>query len=212
MADVRLCEVPRSSATRLRVGKTAIISRYVRDVFKDFRTTIGVDFALKVLKLDDHTVVRLQLWDIAGQERYGRMLRVYFKSAVAAFVVADMCRKASFERTKVWIRDIQEKVHLADGSPIPVILLLNKADMMSEAEIDLSESALDEFCTENGFAAWFLTSAKTGAGINEAALKLVSLILQNEQRSSPNKPIVDPNVVLLTDQLPTPKEERKCCG
>ncbi len=35
-----------------------------------------MDFALKVIQFDANTVVKLQLWDIAGQERYAHMTRV----------------------------------------------------------------------------------------------------------------------------------------
>lgn len=92
----------------LGTGKTSFIKRYVHQFFsQNYRATIGVDFALKVLNWDQSTIIRLQLWDIAGQERwvrrlsrqlwidfidffihrFGNMTRVYYKEAVGAFIV-----------------------------------------------------------------------------------------------------------------------------
>lgn len=76
------------STGELGTGKTSFIKRYVHQFFsQNYRATIGVDFALKVLNWDQSTIIRLQLWDIAGQERFGNMTRVYYKEAVGAFIV-----------------------------------------------------------------------------------------------------------------------------
>jgi len=50
------------------VGKTSFVQRYVQNSFKnDYKGTVGVDFALKIIKLSETQTVRLQLWDIAGK-------------------------------------------------------------------------------------------------------------------------------------------------
>merc|ERR1719420_1766205 len=91
-------------------GKTSIIKRFVHNIFSmHYKSTIGVDFALKVINWDANTVVRLQPWDIAGQERFGNMTRVYYKEAVGAFLVFDVTRADSFSAVEKWKIDLDSK-------------------------------------------------------------------------------------------------------
>lgn len=71
-------------------------------------------------------MIRAQLWDIAGQERFGNMTRVYYKEAVGAFLVFDVNSPQTFNAVLKWKHDLDMKVCLADGNPIPCLLLANK--------------------------------------------------------------------------------------
>ncbi|XP_032590294.1 ras-related protein Rab-32 isoform X2 [Drosophila grimshawi] len=165
----------------LGTGKTSFIKRYVHQFFsQNYRATIGVDFALKVLHWDTNTIVRLQLWDIAGQERFGNMTRVYYKEAVGAFIVFDVTRSGTFDCVSKWKEDLDSKVQLPDGSPIPCILLANKCDQEKQGIVTQPER-MDEYVRENGFAGWFETSAKENINIDEAARALVNKILINDK-------------------------------
>ena len=54
------------------------------------------------------------------------MTRVYYKEAVGAFVVFDVTRAATLEAVPKWKADLDSKVVLPDGRPIPTVLLANK--------------------------------------------------------------------------------------
>ncbi|XP_072265387.1 ras-related protein Rab-32 isoform X1 [Pyxicephalus adspersus] len=193
----------------LGVGKTSIIKRYVHQLFSQhYRATIGVDFALKVINWDGKTLVRLQLWDIAGQERFGNMTRVYYKEAVGAFVVFDVTRASTFDAITKWKSDLDSKVFLPSGGPIPAILLANKCDQKKENSMQ-SPSQMDHFCKENGFVAWFETSAKDNVNIDDAARCLVENILQN----SKDFPVEENDVssVQLEREPLTAESKSLCC-
>jgi len=168
-------------------GKTSIIKRYVHGIFSNhYKATIGVDFALKVINLDANTVVRLQLWDIAGQERFGNMTRVYYKEAVGAFIVFDVTRVSTFEAVQKWKHDIDSKVHLPNGEKVPVVLLANKCDLAKEGLVKNS-AQMEQYCEEKGFVGWFETSAKENLNINQAAEFLVQRIIDNDQGQMPKE-------------------------
>ena len=52
------------------VGKSNLLSRFTKNEFNlESKSTIGVEFATRTLKVDDK-VVKAQIWDTAGQERF----------------------------------------------------------------------------------------------------------------------------------------------
>lgn len=194
-------------------GKTSIIKRYVHDVFSEqHKTTIGVDFALKSTNIDD-TSVRLQLWDIAGQEHYRALNRVYYKDSLGAMLVYDLTRP-EFDNILKWKEEIDTKVELPNGKRLPVVLCANKADLVDETAIDTD--FLDKFCEENGFAAWFATSAKENANLTESASTLVRSIFDHPEVFAPVKPRTDtvrPGINAARRGEPQEREEDSwgCC-
>ena len=183
-----------------------------------YKSTIGVDFALKVINWDENTVVRLQLWDIAGQERFGNMTRVYYKEAVGAMVVFDITNNASWKETDKWKNDIDAKVQLqtANGPiPIPVVLLANKVDLdrSEEGFYENNKEVLDQYCAEHGFIGWFATSAKNNIDIDKAAKFLVERTLKNDALIKHQEK--DSGVLDLTGTTPAvapASTNGPCCG
>ena len=53
-------------------------------------------------------------------------VQVYYKEAVGAFVVFDVTRLSTFEAVQMWKADLDNKVLLPNGKPIPAVLLANK--------------------------------------------------------------------------------------
>eukprot|EP00743_Colponemidia_sp_Colp-15_P001688 GILK01001844.1.p1 GENE.GILK01001844.1~~GILK01001844.1.p1 ORF type:complete len:211 (-),score=36.77 GILK01001844.1:195-827(-) len=159
-------------------GKTSLIQRYVHNVFTgNYKTTIGVDFQLKILNLDGKNV-RLQLWDVAGQERLGGISRVFCKDAVGALVCFDISRRSTLDSCSRWKTDIDGKVRLPDESVLPMALLANKCDLLG-TEGCVEEAVISDFAKKNGFIGSFQTSAKEDINIERAVAALVKEILQH---------------------------------
>lgn len=53
--------------------------------------TIGVEFAAKTVKVQKK-IIKLQIWDTAGQENFRSITRSYYRSAIGAFLVYDITR------------------------------------------------------------------------------------------------------------------------
>ena len=58
------------------------------------------------------------------------MTRVYYKDAVGCFIVFDVTRASTFEAVIRWKNDLDSKVTLPDGSPVPCVLIANKVKLL----------------------------------------------------------------------------------
>lgn len=147
------------------VGKSNILDRYTANTFaEDSKTTIGVAFASKSIKIDD-TLVKMQIWDTAGQERYKAMTTSYYRGAVGCVLVYDVTRMASLESLESWLAEVNENA----TEPIVVIVCGNKCDLAGEMEVHKEQG--ETFARKHGLQ-FFETSAKTGMNVHEAMDKM----------------------------------------
>lgn len=196
----------------MSTGKTSLVRKFVASNFSEFyKVTIGVDFANRVIRWDDTTSVDLQLWDIAGQERFGNMTGVYYRDSVGAIVVFDVTRNGTFEATAFWKQDIDEKVRTVSGSPVPTILLANKIDLIGQGEKwERRRAEIEEFARERGFLCFFPTSAKDGTNLEEAVHELIDYIMKNNIESESSKELNHGVDISETARVPGGKDSG-CC-
>lgn len=142
--------------------------------------------------------------------RFGNMTRVYYKEAVGAFIVFDVSRPGTFDAVTKWKNDLDSKVSLPDGSPVPVVLLANKSDGKKEG-LAGNAKALDNFCADAGFSGWYYTSAKENQNVEDAARFLISKILQSRKAFEGEEDDVSDNQILtLNHGTGTLGSDRKC--
>ncbi len=150
------------------VGKTSLVARYVEGVFSErYLTTVGVKIDKKEVDLDG-TPVGLVLWDLHGEDEFQKVRESYLRGSSGLLLVADGTRRATVEQAVA----LHEMARRALGD-VPAILLLNKVDLEDDWEV--TEDFLRAIADPR--RPLIRTSAKTGAGVEEAFLTLTRLIV-----------------------------------
>ena len=89
------------------VVKTCLIYKFTEDKFEDnFTSTIGIDFKIKTIEIDDK-IVRLQIWDTAGQEKFRSITTAYYRGANGIILVYDITKETTFNSVNHWIQSIK---------------------------------------------------------------------------------------------------------
>ena len=152
------------------VGKTSLVNRLLKNSFKEeSNVTIGVEFNVKYFEFDGR-VVKLQLWDTAGQEIFRSITKNYFRNTVIAFLVFDLTNKRTFNNCKYWIDTLKEIC----GDKTTIVLLGNKNDLKSSIEVDRDD--IENFADEENII-YYETSAKENFKISKAFSNSIKKII-----------------------------------
>ena len=149
------------------VGKTCFLMRYSDNTFQEIHmSTIGLDYKLKNVQLDDGKIVKIQIWDTAGQDRFRSITKNYYKGAHGIILIYDVTSRKTFENVKNWVSQIKEEV----SDKVIIILVGNKIDDESNRKVSKEEGK--KMAKDCGLD-FFETSAKSGLNIDSTFNELV---------------------------------------
>lgn len=141
------------------VGKTSLVRRFVESIFSDnYLTTIGVKISKKIVETDEHQI-NLMIWDIEGVDTFTALKASNLRGASGVLLVLDGTRPASVEMASEIHKTLCETL-----DDVPIVCLINKADLTFDWKIDAAEIE----ALENLGMTTITTSAKTGENVEEA--------------------------------------------
>ncbi len=141
------------------VGKTSLVQQYVHSIFSDkYQTTVGVKIEKATTVLDE-TTVDLIIWDLHGEDEFQHVRLSYLQGSSGLIYVVDGTRKSTLA-TALNLKQIAQNTI----GRVPFILLINKADLKDQWEID--DTTIEEVKAQGGTI--LLTSAKTGDNVELA--------------------------------------------
>ncbi|XP_006010971.1 ras-related protein Rab-7L1 isoform X2 [Latimeria chalumnae] len=109
------------------------------------------------------------------------MTRLYYKEASACIIMFDVTSKNTFQNCLKWKRDLDSKVTLPNGHPVPCMLLANKSDLSPWA---VTVEEVERFSKESGFIGWIETSVKENKNIHESMRVIVENIMAKDSMNS----------------------------
>jgi len=155
------------------VGKTSLVKKFISGHFsQDYRASIGTNLFVKKIFLKSGDKVSIQIWDIAGQEKWIKMRHLYYRGAHGALIVGDLTRGITFEQlSEFWNQDL--KKYCGD---IPKILVVNKVDL----DPIISNKDIEKLAQTINVKASIFTSAKNGQNVEKVFHQIAEVIVSSK--------------------------------
>mmetsp|Transcript_5706 Transcript_5706/g.9557 ORF Transcript_5706/g.9557 Transcript_5706/m.9557 type:complete len:204 (+) Transcript_5706:87-698(+) len=180
------------------VGKSSICIRFARGSFSEYlESTIGAAFFCQSLTTEEGSI-KFEIWDTAGQERYHALMPMYYHGAAAAIVVFDITRYDTFERAKMWIKELKDSTK----DDCVITLVANKIDKQSERDPRADPNLIDQFVESNDLL-YVETSAKTNVNIRQLFAMIANSLLK--------LPLEEEKDPFILDDPADDGVDKKCC-
>lgn len=156
------------------VGKTTFVHRHRTGEFKrNYIATMGVDVYPLVFRTN-LGLTTLNIWDCAGQERFGGLRAGYYIEAKGAIVMFDAASRLSYTAVDAWVEKIR-----AVCPDIPIVLCRNKVDLR-ETEVKAKDITKH---TDLNLYKFYDISAKSNYNFEKPFLALVRKLENDENLS-----------------------------
>ena len=189
------------------VGKTCLLSMYVKGECGPTIPTIAVEFCTKEIELADNYKVKVQLWDTAGQERFKSLAMTYYRKAYGILLLFDVTKRSSFISCKNYL----EEVRLNSDKNCVIYLIGNKIDLENQRQISHDEA---ELFAKKEKIKYVETSAIKNLRVEEVFSSLLNNIYEIKKEENKNKMFLEEgnNIGLKNSgNLIKSKSEFGCC-
>ena len=165
-------------------GKTSYVNKWTKNEFKDkYKATILSEYSYKIFEHNGN-IYRIQIWDLAGQDKNTTMTKVFCKDSHGVIILSDITDPTSLEATLKWKKTIDESVSFFDGSPLPMMLVQNKSDLVKiedENNKEIVKNEVKDFSIKNGFARYYQTSVKLGINVTESITDFLREVIKRTE-------------------------------
>ena len=117
----------------------------------------------------ENKIIKLQIWDTAGQEKFRTITSSYYRGAHGVIVVYDVTNRDSFNNVKNWMGEIARYA----SENVNRLLIGNKCDIDSKKAVSTEEGK--ELADSLGIP-FMETSAKTSANVEQSFLRMAAEI------------------------------------
>ena len=158
-------------------GKTSFCNLWINNTFsEEYKATVMSEFSFKMYNYKGN-YYKVQVWDLAGQDKNIYTSKVFTKGAHGCLILYDTQDKKSFENTIKWKKTVDDNTTFIDGTPLPIVLVQNKIDLVEAEALEGDEEELKKFVDENKFLTFTRTSCKNNQNVNETMDFLLANII-----------------------------------